>query len=55
MEGDEDNVVELRWNKLEASIGSAPTNWFVVNQNSVFNDDVGLPKRGTIIKIYRIE
>jgi hypothetical protein len=55
VKGDEDDVVEFQGNKLEVSIGSAPTNWFVVNQNSVFNDDVGLPKRGRIIKIDRIE
>ncbi len=55
MEGNEDDVVELRWNKLEASIGSAPTNWFAVDQHAVFDDDMGLPKGGPIIKIDRIE
>ena len=43
VKGDVDDVVELRWNQLEACIRRAPAHGFMVDQHTVLDHNLGLP------------
>ena len=51
MEGNEDDIEELRWNQLQTCIRRCSAYWFLQYQHVVLNRDEGLAQWAAIIVI----
>jgi hypothetical protein len=51
VERNEQNVKELEWDELKASVRRRPGNWFAIYEESVFDYDTRMAKGGTITVI----
>ncbi len=50
-ERNEQNVKELGWDELKASVQRRPGNWLAIYEESIFDDDARMAKGGTVVVI----